>query len=113
MTAGLRYFLPAVLGREQVGHPTAADAPPLNAKLVSSPLHYVWPSSSGTMRGISLAPIWPSAPTAALQDLELYAWLALADAIRLGEPRMSALAKSEIGNRFRALRHEDHGLLAR
>ena len=47
----------------------------------------VWPHPKGTVRGLSLAPLYPSVPGAALKDERLYAMLALFDAIRSGQAR--------------------------
>ena len=47
----------------------------------------VWPHSKGTVRGLSLAPLYPSVPEAALKDERLYAMLSLFDALRSGQAR--------------------------
>jgi hypothetical protein len=47
----------------------------------------VWPHPKGMARGLSLAPLYPSVPDAALKDERLYAVLTLFDAIRSGQAR--------------------------
>jgi hypothetical protein len=76
------------------GVPTAHAAPPLNAQIVpSADPAPVWPSIEGSVRGIALIPIYPSAPAAALRSPALYENLALFDALRAGNARERALAQ--------------------
>lgn len=76
------------------GVPTAHAAPPLNAQIApSADPPPVWPSIEGTVRGISMIPLYPSAPAAALRNLALYENLALFDAVRAGNARERALAQ--------------------
>jgi len=70
--SGARYAFPAVHG---------ADPPP------------VWPHIQGSVRGIALAPLYPTVPAAALKDEKLYALLALFDALRAGQAREREIAK--------------------
>jgi hypothetical protein len=86
--SGAKYAFPAVHGRLTRGVPTAYAAPPLNSVIAPSadPVP-VWPHKSGTVRGVSLAPLYPTVPEAALRDANLYAILALFDAIRSGQAR--------------------------
>jgi hypothetical protein len=51
----------------------------------------VWPYKNGTVRGVSLAPLCPTVPEAALRDERLYAVLALFDAIRSGPESVTLL----------------------
>lgn len=90
---GAKYAFPPVRGGMVVGIPTAHAAPPLAAEIaMSSEPPPVWPSIEGTVRGIALVPIYPSAPAAALRDSTLYENLALFDALRAGNARERALA---------------------
>lgn len=85
---GARYAFPPVWGSLTRGVPTGYAAAPLNAIILpSSDPVPVWASAKGTVRGISLAPLYPSVPEAALRDGRLYALLALFDAIRAGQAR--------------------------
>ena len=85
---GAKYAFPPVWGTLTRGVPTAYAATPLNQTIVPSndPVP-VWPHAKGTVRGLSLAPLYPSVPGAALKDEKLYAILALFDALRSGQAR--------------------------
>lgn len=47
----------------------------------------MWPHARGAVRGLSLAPLYPSVPEAALRDERLYIILSLFDALRAGRAR--------------------------
>lgn len=85
---GAKYAFAPVWGTLTRGVPTAYGAAPLNSVIAPSgdPVP-VWPYAKGTVRGVSLAPLYPSIPEAALKDARLYAVLALFDAIRSGQAR--------------------------
>ena len=98
---GLRYVFLPELGGETRGVPTAHAAPPLKSKIVQSDtLPPVWPSADGTVRGLSLSPLYRSAPQAAGRDPKLYELLALVDALRVGRARERELAREEIERRL-------------
>lgn len=85
---GAKYVFPPVWGTLTRGVPTAYAAAPLNQMIApSSDPVPVWPHAKGTVRGLSLAPLYPSVPEAALRDERLYAMLALFDALRSGQAR--------------------------
>ena len=88
LLSGAKYAFPAVWGPMSRGVPTGYAAPPLNSIIVASadPVP-VWPSAKGSVRGLGLAPLYPSVPEAALRDEKLYALLTLFDAIRAGQAR--------------------------
>lgn len=90
---GARYAFPALRGALVVGLPTAYAAAPLNAHIAptADPVP-VWPFLEGTVRGVSLIPLYPSAPAAAARSPALYENLALFDALRMGNARERALA---------------------
>ena len=91
---GAKYAFPATRGSMVAGVPTAHAAAPLNARIApSSDPPPVWPALEGTVRGIALLPLYPSAPAAALRSAALYENLALFDAIRAGNARERALAQ--------------------
>lgn len=70
------------------GVPTGYAAAPLNTVIApSDDPPPVWPHAKGSVRGIGLAPLYPSVPEAALKDGRLYALLALFDALRAGQAR--------------------------
>lgn len=90
---GARYVFPAKPGEITRGIATAFAAPVLEGQLYSSgELLMVWPDARGNSKGQSIEPLFKSVPYAVRRDRELYAMLALVDAIRLGHPRESKLA---------------------
>lgn len=101
---GARYSFPATRGPLTRGVPTSYGAPPLSALVRASstePLP-VWPDKDGTVRGETLYPLYPTAPSAARGNPALYELLVLFDAIRAGSPRERALAIQELDRRWRA-----------
>lgn len=99
---GLRYVFPAQWSGVTRGVPTSYAALPLKSQFAESELPPVWPHPEGTVRGEGLAPLYKSAPGAALRDPLLYEWLALVDAVRGGRARERKLAGHEIERRLRA-----------
>ncbi|MCC8911993.1 helix-turn-helix domain-containing protein [Xanthomonas euvesicatoria] len=92
---GLKYVFPARPGPIVRGIPTAHAAPVLVDRLLSAGEHiYVWEDGYGSEQGQRVEPLYKSVPRAVRRDAELYAMLALVDAIRLGRERESALAGS-------------------
>jgi len=88
LLSGAKYAFPPVWGTMSRGVPTGYAAPPLNTIIApSSDPMPVWPSAKGAVRGLSLVPLYPSVPDAALRDEKLYALLTLFDAIRSGQAR--------------------------
>jgi hypothetical protein len=95
--SGARYAFPAVHGRVQRGVPTGYAAAPLNTLIApSADPPPVWPHVQGSVRGIALAPLYPTVPAAALKDEKLYALLALFDALRAGQAREREIAKQKL-----------------
>lgn len=60
----------------------------------------VWPHPEGEVRGYEFSPLYKSVPSAALKDKELYALLAIIDAIRDGRARERELAIKELLKRL-------------
>ena len=91
---GAKYVFPPVWGSLTRGVPTGYAAAPLNGVIAPTddPVP-VWPHAKGTVRGLSLAPLYPSVPGAALKDERLYAILSLFDALRSGQARERAAAQ--------------------
>ncbi len=90
---GLKYVFPPARGSLVRGVPTAAAVEPLKSRLLEDgepPI--VWSYAEGTVRGISIAPLYKGAPKAALLDSRFYEVLALSDAIRSGRTRERNLA---------------------
>lgn len=98
---GAKYAFAPVWGALTRGVPTAYGAAPLNSVIVpSSDPVPVWPYVTGTVRGLSLAPLYPSVPAAALRDDRLYAVLSLFDAIRSGQAREREAAQKLLAAYF-------------
>jgi hypothetical protein len=97
---GVKYAFPARRGEVTRGVATSYAAPPLNAMIVPGDLLQVWPHPEGTVRGASLAPLYPSVPAAALRDPVLHEYLALVDALRDGRARERRLAEQELRARI-------------
>jgi len=101
---GLKYVFPAERGSVTRGIPTSYAAPPLNSEIApGDELPPVWPSRDGQVRGIALAPLYETAPSAALRDPRLYELLSLADALRDGRARERKIAERELVKRLRSI----------
>lgn len=97
---GVPYAFPAELGAETRGVPTAYSAPPLSDSFgAADPV--IWPSVEGTVRGQSLVPLLPSAPTLARSNPVLHRLLALVDALRIGRARERNQAKAFLDQALR------------
>lgn len=98
---GLRLVFPAKPAEIIRGIPTTFAAPVLKNKLFSAgDLIMVWPDTFGKEMGQSVAPLYKSVPFAVRQDAELYSYLALLDAVRLGNPREMNMALEQIEEKF-------------
>ena len=98
---GLKYAFPAERGAMTRGVLTSYAAEPLRHQV--SPGDEpppVWPYAEGKDRGMSLQPLYKTAPFAALRDPVLYEYLALVDAIRDGRMRERVLAQKELVRRL-------------
>lgn len=90
---GLRYVFPAKPAEIVRGIPTGFSAPMLAGKLMSAgDLIHVWPDAYGNRKGQSITPLFKTVPGAVKKDPHLYEYLALIDAIRLGNARETNLA---------------------
>jgi hypothetical protein len=99
--SGARYAFPAVHGRLTRGVPTAYAASPLSTLIApSSDPPPVWPHHEGSIRGVALAPLYPTVPGAALRDEKLYALLALFDGVRSGQAREREIAQKKLAERI-------------
>ncbi|HOP44990.1 MAG TPA: hypothetical protein PLA11_15825 [Flavobacteriales bacterium] len=88
---GLPYVYPVRPGGRVRGVPTAHSAAPLK-DLITAGEAYVWPHAHGDTQGLAIAPLYPSATDAALEDPGLHELLALVDALRVGRTRERAEA---------------------
>lgn len=100
--SGLKYVFPAKPGPLSRGVATGFAAPVLKGKLMSAgETKFVWPDAEGADSGQSVEPLFKSVPFAIRDDERLYAFLALVDAIRLGNPREASVARTELDSRLR------------
>lgn len=98
---GLKFVFPAQVGAMTRGIPTAFAAPMLKGILVRGGEYiYVWPSAEGRDMGQSVPPLFKSVPYAVQRDERLYEYLALADAIRLGNQREAGVAGQRLSERL-------------
>ncbi|MFU8888745.1 MAG: hypothetical protein ACNA8N_09120 [Trueperaceae bacterium] len=81
---------------------TAEAAPPLAAVIAPTDPPPVWPDPLGDTRGYAIEPLHGSVPRVAQRDPELYALLALVDALRIGQARVRSLAAAELRERLTA-----------
>jgi hypothetical protein len=99
---GLKYAFPAEHSSVTRGIPTSYAAEPLKSEIaMSNELPPVWPWPEGDTRGVGLEPLYKKVPRAALRDSELYALLALVDAIRDGRARERKIAEQHLVRRLR------------
>lgn len=98
---GIKYVFPVKMGELTRGIATSFSAPVLNEKLFSAgELVAVWPDERAKSKGLKVTPLFHSVPYAVRQDGDLYAMLALVDAIRLGNPREAGVAAKMLENMF-------------
>jgi hypothetical protein len=94
---GVKYVFPEERGKMTRGIPTSYAAEPLcNLIAIGDEPIPVWAFSQGTVRGISITPLYKTVPNAAMIDPLLYQRLALIDAIRGGRARERNLAEQEL-----------------
>ena len=98
---GLKFVFPAKPGAMTRGTPTAFAAPMLRGLLISGGEYiYVWPFAEGHDVGQSIQPLFKSVPEAVQKDDRLYEYLALVDAIRLGNQREAGVAGHRLSERL-------------
>lgn len=97
---GVAYVFPAQAGRIGRGVPTYVSASPLKEQLAANADAYVWHHVRGTARGQQIEPLYPSVPEAVLRDEELYEWLVIVDALRMGRAREKEVAINELNKRI-------------
>jgi hypothetical protein len=107
LSHGLKYVFPAERGEPTRGVATSYGAEPLRALIAPNddPIP-VWPYKDGKQRGVSFAPLYKTAPMAALRDESFYELLVLADALREGRVRERKIAETELHRRLRAVHAE-------
>ncbi len=94
---GLPYVFPVAPAELTRGIPTAFAAPVLNKKIFSAgKIIPVWPDPTASEMGEAIKPLYHSVTLAVKEDDRLYAYLALVDAIRLGNAREKNTATVEL-----------------
>jgi hypothetical protein len=85
---GVRYVFPTKTGEVTRGIATSLGAPVLKGQIMTAgELVPVWPDARGNTKGQAVQALTASVPQAVRKDAQLYALLALTDAIRIGQPR--------------------------
>ena len=97
---GVRFAFPARRTTLTRGVPTSYAVAPLRKSFAVDELPPVWPHPEGDTRGEGLAPLYRSAPSAALKNPKLHEWLALVDAVRAGRARERSMAAKELTRRL-------------
>ena len=98
---GIKYVYPATPSAIRRGIPTSFAAPILQGKLMTAGDYiYIWPDAMGKEMGQAVVPLYKTVPMAVKKDPRLYGYLALIDAIRLGQGRESSLAAKELDKRL-------------
>lgn len=92
---GLHYVFPQLPGRLVTGVPTAHSHPFYSKKIVSE-MDYVWPDVEGSVKGLSVLPLYKTVTKAITKDEDLYKLLAGIDIIRVGKARELKLALQEL-----------------
>ena len=101
--SGIKYVFPVKAGEIVRGVPTAFAAPGLDGKLMTAgELLPVWPDARASIKGQKIEPLYKTVPEAVKQDNALYDYLALVDAIRLGNSREAQLATQLLKDRLMA-----------
>jgi biotin operon repressor len=98
---GLKFVFPAKPGAMTRGIPTAFAAAPIKNLLISAGSYIcVWPYAKGKDIGQSVEPLFKSVPQAVQKDERLYEYLALVDAVRLGNQREAGLAAERLSEKL-------------
>lgn len=99
---GIRYVFPAKLQELTRGIVTGLAAPVLKGELMTAgELVPVWADAQSKTKGQRVEPLFKTVPQAIRRDQRLYAFLALTDAIRLGQARERAVAADKLSNMLR------------
>jgi len=99
---GIKYVFPANPSAIVRGIPTSFAASVLKGKLMTAgEFIYVWPDAEGNDKGQSVQPLYKTVPMAVKNDPRLYGFLALIDAIRLGQSRERSFAAKQLEKMLR------------
>lgn len=100
---GVKYAFPVQRLRQKRGVPTAHAAPVLARELDGQIDPVVWASANGSTVGAEVKPLLPSAPALVERCPQVYEWLALVDAIRIGTARDREVAGRLLSQRLEAV----------
>lgn len=92
---GLRYVYPAKPGAMVNGIYTAHSHPFMQQQFRSE-INYAWPKERGSVRGLSIEPLYKEVVKAVMLDEKLYKMLALIDVVRVGRMRELQIALEEL-----------------
>ena len=97
---GLKYMIPLTTGTLTRGVPTGTQAPGLNEgdQSVLEGETWVWPHAEGTVRGLTVEPLYSSVPAASLKDEMLHQALASLDLLRARNHRLRRLGEEWLRN---------------
>lgn len=103
LTCGVPYAFYCKQGEVTRGMPTAWAAPVLSGRFAeSNQLPPVWPHAKGKVQGSAVTPLHKGIPDAIEGQPELYALLALVDALRIGRARDRKIAEQELISRLKS-----------
>ncbi len=101
LLSGLKYVFPVKAGALVRGIGTGFDCPLLkDIVLADKTAPFVWPTGKGDLMGQAIEPLFATVPEAALRNQQMYKFLALIDAIRIGNPRELSIAKEMLCQEF-------------
>ncbi len=98
-THGLRFAFPAPKGPLATGVPTAYSAPPLSTAFDALDV-VIWaaPLHPAAVQGFSVAPLYRAAHTLIDRAPATYRRLAIADALRMDDPRVRLMAATHLAD---------------
>jgi hypothetical protein len=96
---GVPFAFPPMRGPSVPGVATAHASPAFRG-IVESPEIVVWAHADGPVRGESLVPIYPAAPTLPELNPALYELLTIVDALRVGTTRLRKVAGELLASRL-------------
>lgn len=97
---GVKYVFPAEKGAPAIGMPTSNACYPLKQHVSDTVGIPVWPMKGGKTKGFSFKPLYPTVAKAAQLDPELYAYLALIDALRDADNDQADVAQVMLRDRL-------------
>jgi hypothetical protein len=99
LVCGVPFAFPPTRGPSAPGVATAHASPAFRG-IVESPEVIVWAHADGPVRGESLVPIYPAAPTLPALNPALYELLTIIDALRVGTTRLRKVAGELLASRL-------------